>query len=430
MQINMFEKNSSRFFCDALYKDLEREQRYWDERMLYLPHCGAATDHKQAARFLLPDHLQLATAAAASSEAGERSQAGNKHDEGNNNVARWPVRSDYGLPEDLFVFSYLGPLACISPQVLDVWCSILKRVPNSCLWLVRPTSNSAPLDAAAAAADGGGGGGYGMDDGSVGGGSVGNGGGGGPKEDGGEALKSVEANLLAEALVRGVKADRFVFCDPPSGLAPDDFPWGNPSSSSGRDGSVDGRLGGSGGVDEAFGFSAGGSAAARRAEHLWRHRLSEVHLEPWGSGCAHGTSLGVADSLWAGTPAVALRGTGGAAQVATAVGAPATASASTAVGAGGASADQSMSNSGEVAAAASGAGVGAVAASGSEVGGAAGRAGAAALCAAGLSELAVANPWVYEETAVMLAVNDEKYMALRSQLESSRDELPLFDTAR
>jgi len=56
--------------------------------------------------------------------------------------------------------------------------------------------------------------------------------------------------------------------------------------------------------------------------------------------------------------------------------------------------------------------------------------GAAALCAAGLSELAVANAWIYEETAVMLAVNDEKYMALRSKLEASRDELPLFDTAR
>jgi hypothetical protein len=392
--------------------------------MLYLPHCCAATDHKQAARFLLPEHQQAAAAAA--SPVGSGGQAGNDEEEGN--VARWPVRSDYGLPEDLFVFSYLGPLACVSPPVLDAWCNILKRVPNSCLWLVRPASNAAlPLtssaDDAGGAAEGAGASGAAlttlpsstgdMDDGSVGDGSVGNGGGGQRQEgeQGGKDSKSVEANFLAEALVRGVKSDRFVFCDPPSGLAPDDFPWGNPSSSGGNGVGSAGE--GGGGVDEAFGFSAGGSAAARRAEHLWRHKLSEVHLEPWGSGCAHGTSLGVADSLWAGTPAVALRGAGGASAVAAA-----TIAASTVAN------DQGKS-SGEAAAAAA-----AVAATVSEVGGAAGRVGAAALCAAGLSELAVANAWIYEETAVMLAVNDEKYMALRSKLEASRDELPLFDTAR
>jgi hypothetical protein len=106
----------------------------------------------------------------------------------------------------------------------------------------------------------------------------------------------------------------------------------------------------------------------------------------------------VADALWAGTPALALRG------------------AAPSITPGAASADGSAASR--------------AAAGAAEVGGAAGRAGASSLCAANLCELAVADAWAYEEVAVALAVDDAKYMAIRGKLEASRDDLPLFDTAR
>lgn len=47
---------------------------------------------------------------------------------GDDKEAELKNRSDYGVPEDKFVFCYFGPLANITPAVFDVWCAILKRV--------------------------------------------------------------------------------------------------------------------------------------------------------------------------------------------------------------------------------------------------------------------------------------------------------------
>jgi len=46
-------------------------------------------------------------------------------------------RQQYGLPEDAIVFCNFNQLYKIDPPTLDMWCNILKRVPNSVLWLLR-----------------------------------------------------------------------------------------------------------------------------------------------------------------------------------------------------------------------------------------------------------------------------------------------------
>lgn len=46
-------------------------------------------------------------------------------------------RSQYGLPENAFVFCNFNQLYKIDPKTLKVWANILKRVPNSVLWLLR-----------------------------------------------------------------------------------------------------------------------------------------------------------------------------------------------------------------------------------------------------------------------------------------------------
>ena len=49
----------------------------------------------------------------------------------------FPTRDRYGLSEDAFVFCNFGQLFKIDPEVFDTWMKILKRVPNSVLWLLR-----------------------------------------------------------------------------------------------------------------------------------------------------------------------------------------------------------------------------------------------------------------------------------------------------
>jgi len=48
-----------------------------------------------------------------------------------------PGRSKYGLPEDAFIFAYFGQLNKVDPIAYGVWMSILKRVPNSILLLIK-----------------------------------------------------------------------------------------------------------------------------------------------------------------------------------------------------------------------------------------------------------------------------------------------------
>jgi protein O-GlcNAc transferase len=48
-----------------------------------------------------------------------------------------PTRSQYGLPMDKFVFCNFNQLYKIDPGIFDVWMRLLKRIPNSVLWLLR-----------------------------------------------------------------------------------------------------------------------------------------------------------------------------------------------------------------------------------------------------------------------------------------------------
>ncbi|KAI2644345.1 UDP-N-acetylglucosamine--peptide N-acetylglucosaminyltransferase 110 kDa subunit [Labeo rohita] len=47
------------------------------------------------------------------------------------------TRSQYGLPEDSIVYCNFNQLYKIDPPTLQMWANILKRVPNSVLWLLR-----------------------------------------------------------------------------------------------------------------------------------------------------------------------------------------------------------------------------------------------------------------------------------------------------
>uniref|UniRef100_A0AAX7U7Y6 UDP-N-acetylglucosamine--peptide N-acetylglucosaminyltransferase 110 kDa subunit n=1 Tax=Astatotilapia calliptera TaxID=8154 RepID=A0AAX7U7Y6_ASTCA len=47
------------------------------------------------------------------------------------------TRSQYGLPEDSIVYCNFNQLYKIDPPTLQMWVNILKRVPNSVLWLLR-----------------------------------------------------------------------------------------------------------------------------------------------------------------------------------------------------------------------------------------------------------------------------------------------------
>ncbi|XP_062104923.1 probable UDP-N-acetylglucosamine--peptide N-acetylglucosaminyltransferase SEC [Humulus lupulus] len=48
-----------------------------------------------------------------------------------------PKRSSYGLPEEKFIFACFNQLYKMDPDIFNTWCNILKRVPNSALWLLR-----------------------------------------------------------------------------------------------------------------------------------------------------------------------------------------------------------------------------------------------------------------------------------------------------
>ncbi len=54
------------------------------------------------------------------------------------------VRSQYGLPDKAVVFCNFNQLYKIDPDTLENWVTILKRVPNSILWLLRFPANGEP----------------------------------------------------------------------------------------------------------------------------------------------------------------------------------------------------------------------------------------------------------------------------------------------
>ena len=84
-----------------------RELRHcYSEKLALMPDCYFANDYKQA-------HMDVARR------------------EG------MPTRAEVGLPEDKIVFSCSNQLYKYDPETFATWCRILKRVPDSVLWLLR-----------------------------------------------------------------------------------------------------------------------------------------------------------------------------------------------------------------------------------------------------------------------------------------------------
>lgn len=124
-------------------------------------------------------------------------------------IADAPSHADAGLPKDAFVFCSMNNRYKFNPQVFDVWCRLLSQTPGSCLWLTLPSGQAAD-------------------------------------------------NLVREAVVRGVAAERIIF-------APH---------------------------------------VVSRADHLARLQLADLALDPSPYN-SHSSGM---DTLWAGVPMVTLLG--------------------------------------------------------------------------------------------------------------------------
>uniref|UniRef100_A0A0D6QYA8 O-GlcNAc transferase C-terminal domain-containing protein n=1 Tax=Araucaria cunninghamii TaxID=56994 RepID=A0A0D6QYA8_ARACU len=93
----------------------------YSEKLVHMPHCYFVNDYKQKNRDVLDPGCQH-------------------------------KRSDYGLPDDKFLFACFNQLYKMDPEIFTTWCNILKRVPNSALWLLRfPAAGENNLRAYAAA---------------------------------------------------------------------------------------------------------------------------------------------------------------------------------------------------------------------------------------------------------------------------------------
>ncbi|XP_010239774.1 probable UDP-N-acetylglucosamine--peptide N-acetylglucosaminyltransferase SEC isoform X2 [Brachypodium distachyon] len=98
-----------------------RYAHIYSEKLVHLPHCYFVNDYKQKNRDVFSPLCPH-------------------------------KRSDYGLPEDKFIFACFNQLYKMDPEIFDTWCNIVKRVPNSVLWLLRfPATGEMRVKAHAAA---------------------------------------------------------------------------------------------------------------------------------------------------------------------------------------------------------------------------------------------------------------------------------------
>jgi len=94
--------------ADAIVCPL-RFAQFYSEKIVHLPQTFAIADHK---------HSYAKTTV----------------------KADLPRRAELGLPEHKFVFCCFAQLQKICPKVFTCWCRILKRAPNSVLWLLKWTT--------------------------------------------------------------------------------------------------------------------------------------------------------------------------------------------------------------------------------------------------------------------------------------------------
>jgi predicted O-linked N-acetylglucosamine transferase (SPINDLY family) len=95
-------------FVDYLIADRfvlpEREQRFYSEKVVYLPDCYQVNDARRAI------------------------------------AAGTPSRAAAGLPADGFVYCCFNNNYKISPRLFDIWMRLLREVPDSVLWLLEDNS--------------------------------------------------------------------------------------------------------------------------------------------------------------------------------------------------------------------------------------------------------------------------------------------------
>ncbi len=60
----------------------------------------------------------------------------------NRPLAQQIARADVGLPEDAFVFASFNANRKITPRTVELWCEILKRAPNSVIWILHNSADS------------------------------------------------------------------------------------------------------------------------------------------------------------------------------------------------------------------------------------------------------------------------------------------------
>ncbi|WP_421360196.1 glycosyl transferase [Agrobacterium rosae] len=60
----------------------------------------------------------------------------------NRPLAKQISRGDVGLPEDAFVFASFNANRKITPRTVELWCDILKRAPNSVIWILHNSQDS------------------------------------------------------------------------------------------------------------------------------------------------------------------------------------------------------------------------------------------------------------------------------------------------
>ncbi|KAI0567108.1 UDP-GlcNAc: peptide-N-acetylglucosaminyltransferase [Gracilaria domingensis] len=96
------------FITDVVTSPPSLASRMHSEALLYHPHSYFVNDHKQT------------------SYPGPNAYPSGRL-----------TRARYGLPEDCFLFLMHNQLYKLSPDTFDVWARILKRVPNSKIWLLR-----------------------------------------------------------------------------------------------------------------------------------------------------------------------------------------------------------------------------------------------------------------------------------------------------
>ena len=109
---------------------------FYSEKLLLLPH---GTSRAMASHRAVTD-------ADGASPAVLDIPAARVHGEAQIDAGDRPARSEFGLPEQKFVFACFNSVGKMDPVVFRSWCRVVRRVPNALLWLLEfPPAVRSPL---------------------------------------------------------------------------------------------------------------------------------------------------------------------------------------------------------------------------------------------------------------------------------------------